>query len=330
VEVATILRLLSFCAAAVVLADCGQSQVSSEGIVPAGTIATKRAFVTPAYLRHRDLLYVADFNTVNFFSYGTWKPMGKLTGFSTDYPSLCVDAAQHVYVVATNEIFEYAHGGTTPMRTLSDPYGNLLGCSTDPTTGNLAVTSSASSGSIVSVYPHAKGVPVQYTLTITFGGVPSVAYDSSGNLFTDGYESSTYRLAELPKGSSSFMYFFFGLGSGSKFPNLGGMQWDGKYLAVGTYDSRPNIIEQVEVSSSGIAYKGTTTLERNSLSYGFFIVTLDGGSTVIATHDYHNGTGSCHTCGKMDVYRYPRGGSPTSVISGFDFPSSVAVSKATK
>ena len=58
----------------------------------------------------------------------------------------CVDKAGDVFVAdfggntGTPAILEYAHGGTKPIATLSDPGYYPESCSIDPTTGNLAVT----------------------------------------------------------------------------------------------------------------------------------------------------------------------------------------------
>jgi hypothetical protein len=38
-----------------------------------------------------------------------------------------------------DDIAEYAHGGTAPLRIIADPYGYPTGCSVDNTTGKLAV-----------------------------------------------------------------------------------------------------------------------------------------------------------------------------------------------
>lgn len=318
------LYTLRFCTTVAFLAGCSsQSQTQAPGAIPTEAIETRPAWVAPESLRHRSLIYVAD-NGVSLYYYDTWKQAGHIPG---EADGLCVNAAQHVFIVVyfAAEIFEYAHGGTAPIRTLSDPYGPV-GCSSDPLTGNLAVVSkgSSASGASVLIYPDGKGTPTQYDLVSTFQPTNTSAYDNNGNFFVDGYESSSPMLAELPKGSSSFEYFGLGM------PSLGGIQWDGKYLAIGTLDSNPNIIEHFQVSSSGITYEGSTTLNRNRLSYGFFIVTFNSVTTAIVT-DYPCKKSSCgYYSAKMQEYAYPHGGDPVHTVSGFDSPSLVVVSKATK
>jgi hypothetical protein len=50
----------------------------------------------------------------------------------------------------SNEILEYAHGGTTPTATLADPTGTPSACSVDESTGSLAVGDYYNSVSIYS------------------------------------------------------------------------------------------------------------------------------------------------------------------------------------
>ncbi len=63
-------------------------------------------------------------------------------------------------------VYEYSHGGTQSIATLSDP-GSPYGCSVDPTTGNLAVANTTSSGyygyyGYVAIFPDAEGTATTY------------------------------------------------------------------------------------------------------------------------------------------------------------------------
>ena len=92
--------------------------------------------------RHRDLLYAAANNsTVYVFSYPKGTLVGTLSGF--DFPEgLCVDRSGDVWITnsaGTGNIVEHAHGGTSPIATLNSGYGDPIGCSVDPKTGDLAV-----------------------------------------------------------------------------------------------------------------------------------------------------------------------------------------------
>ncbi len=111
--------------------------------------------------RNIDLLYVSKYDDVDVFSYPAGKRVGTLTGFQSP-GGLCVDKAGDVFVTnfGASNIVEYAHGGTKPIATLSDPYQEPDDCSVDPTTGNLAV---ANIGGSVSIYEGARGHPKQRT-----------------------------------------------------------------------------------------------------------------------------------------------------------------------
>ena len=89
------------------------------------------------------LLYVSNVGNgvVYVYDYKTGVQQGGLSGLQYPYGQ-CVDAAGDIYITqffgAT--ITEYTHGGTSPIKTLTGP-GFPIGCSVDPTTGNLAVSS---------------------------------------------------------------------------------------------------------------------------------------------------------------------------------------------
>ena len=68
------------------------------------------------------------------------KRAGQITGLDMPYGE-CVDKSANVYVVdfSTANIYEYPHGSTTYSKVAVDNYGYPIGCSVDPTTGNVAV-----------------------------------------------------------------------------------------------------------------------------------------------------------------------------------------------
>ncbi|MBV9333448.1 MAG: hypothetical protein JO146_05530 [Candidatus Eremiobacteraeota bacterium] len=138
---------------------------------------------------------------------------------------LCADHSGHVYVtVQSGSIVEYAHGGTTPIKTLLDKYYPLA-CSVDPTTGNLAVANESGN---VSIFPDATGEATVYETAL----VPEFSvYDRAGNLFVDSSGAPGIRIEELPKGGGSFQDFtYHGRNNGSP----AGLQWVAHRLAVGS------------------------------------------------------------------------------------------------
>lgn len=99
-------------------------------------------WMAPDAKKVKNLLYVADEggNDVLVYSYPAGKLTGTLTGFET--PSgICSNKAGDVFVLngggTTVEV--YAHGGTSPIRTLNLPGYPELNCTVDPKTGNLAL-----------------------------------------------------------------------------------------------------------------------------------------------------------------------------------------------
>ena len=158
-----------------------------------------------------DLLYISDLlaQVVDIYTYGHgYKLVGELTGFFNP-EGLCVDKKGNVYVtndtsLGVYQITEYAHGSTSPTRTLNDPDGRANGCSVDPTTGNLAVADFWGPSEIignVAVFPKANGPPTSYSNSNIFYDY-YCGYDDNGNLFVDGEtEGSVFGLGELAKGA---------------------------------------------------------------------------------------------------------------------------------
>src|ERR1700722_11323463 len=185
------------------------------------------------------LLYVSSVGNgvVDVYNYKTGEQEGGISGLQYPYGQ-CVDAAGDIYVTqffgAT--ITEYAHGQTSPIKTLSGP-GFPIGCSVDPTTGNLAVSSwvsaYGSSGSDqcggVWIYPNASGTPMLYTDPNVCQGYWPPGYDPSGNLFVEVDGPPSY-LDELAVGGQSFTELSL-VGATIHLPTS--VMWAGAYLVGG-------------------------------------------------------------------------------------------------
>lgn len=268
--------------------------------------------------RRRDLLYVSDSfpygsNDVFVYSYPRGKLKGKLTGFN-EPSGQCVDKAGNVFITnfGASQILEYAHGGKSPINTLSDPGYYPLGCSIDPTTGNLAVTnrlSTSFTAGDVAIYPHASGTPKSYT-DPNFYYYEFCGYDNQGNLYIDGTtKGSALEFATLPSGGASFSTLTLNQGIG--FP--GGVQWDGTHLAIG--DQSAAVIYEFAISGSSGTKVGSTPLTGSKDVVQFWI----HGAKVIGPD-----------AGLKDVgyYNYPAGGSPTKTITGLGEPVGATISRA--
>ena len=186
--------------------------------------------------KKKALLYVSDYDesVLNVYSYPKLKMVGQITGLSNP-DGVCSDKKGNIWVDNNTgaNLVEYKHGGTSPIATVSDSNNYPVGCSVDPTTGNLAAsnifTFSGGQGS-VAVYKGASGSPTLYT-DPDFIYVYFCGYDNKGNLFIDGVNSGFgFEFAELAKGSSSLKTISL---SGGTVTFPGNIRWDGKNVAVG-------------------------------------------------------------------------------------------------
>lgn len=306
---------------AVAVAGCGGGS-QTQPIANAQSLRRGASWMAPG-LAKRDLLYLSDDGDGNVYVYSFPAAMlqGTLTGLS--FPTgECVDKAGDVWIVeeGTNDIVEYAHGGSVPIATLTDPNNAPEGCSVDPTTGNLAVanaqTLSAGPGS-VGVYAHAQGTPTLYTDS-QMKFVLFVTYDDTGNLYADGVDSSlAYRLAELRKNAGTLIPISFD----QSIVRGTNIQWHDKYLAVGDgggiVGTGTPVIYHVKVTHSAGKVIGETPLAGTTGIFQFFIQ----GNTCIGPN----------LGNENDLFwKYPAGGMPTKAIGGFNDPFGSAVSKGTK
>ena len=229
-------------------------------------------------LAKRDLLYLTDDGNGNVYVYSFpgAKLQGTLTGLS--FPSgECADNAGNVWIVeeGPNDIVEYAHGGTVPIATLTDPNNAPQGCAVDPTTGNLAVanaqTLTAGAGS-VGVYAHAQGTPTLYTDS-QMKFVMFVTYDDKGNL--DAKRVLDHRLRtgwpnwpRMPVGSSPIAF-------DQSITQSSNIQWAHNYLAVGDgggiVGTGSPVIYHVKIAHSKGTVVGETPLSGTTASLQFFI-----------------------------------------------------------
>jgi hypothetical protein len=195
-------------------------------------------------------------------------------------------------------IQEFKVGGTTPMATLQAPSGDTpVGCAMS-TTGDLVATSITNGH--VDLFKGAKGTATQLTTPLIeafFAG-----YDKSGNLYVDGFNSSTFDFVELPKGSKSWETL--SLSNSVEFP--GSVQYDGKYITVNDQEghaiygyrcSSGSCTLERTVSLSGASGCGQTWIARGYVICGAEIVKYPAGGNPIA----HLGTSSFEPLGAVQV-----------------------------
>ncbi len=311
----------------------------SSGVLP-NVKSTARApggdsWVLPA-AKKDDLLYISDLEAqaVDIYSYKGHQLVGSITGFFNP-EGLCVDQAGDVYVTndtsyGVHQISEYAHGSTTLLRTLNDPDGRVNGCSVDPKTGDLAVANlwgASDHEGNVAVYKNASGTPTPYSN-------PNIyyyyfcGYDDRGNLFVDGETyGSVFGLGELTKGGNTLG--FVSIDQTIYLP--GGVQWDGKYLAVGDQvavkHNFTSTIYDFAISGSEGTTVNTMVLTGSNQVSQFWIPFVD-------TRGKHGEgkllIGPNQDGGDTLIWDYPSGGNPIQTISGEDDPIGATVSLAKK
>jgi hypothetical protein len=272
--------------------------------------------------KDENLLYVADDGVgviVYSYSPSPFKYVGLLA--EPQFPEgECVDSAQDVFITddsvdGSGGIFEYAHGGTSPIAILGDPYAVPQHCSIDPTTGNLAVVGYPYVGDSygVAIYKNARRKPTFYASSFE---VYDCGYDDKGNLFIDGEVLSGHLdFAELPKGGTTFSNITLN----QSFRAGGGIQWDGKHLAVG--DLTAAVIYQFDISGSAGTEIGSTPLTGSGEVWQFFVE----GDRVIAPSNFGD-----DKSGFVSTYDYPAGGTAKKTRFNAADPYGVAVSLSVK
>ena len=256
-----------------------------------------------AEAKSEDLVYATgDEGNVYVYSFPHLKLVGTIN-VGINLWGDCVDRAGDVFVTALESgsvrvILEYAHGDTAPIATLNDPY-QPEGCSVDPTTGNLAVTSdtigSSSAPSAVAIYKDAKGTPKLYQ-DPEIEYYNSCAYDDRGNLYVDGVKASTWKFAELPRKSSTFV----NLSVDATLSYEEGVQWDGRFITISrTPFKRGRLkIDRLTVSGTTATVVGTTHLVSRSRRFEGLDWIQD--SMIVQPH------GKSYS--EIGIWKYPSGG----------------------
>ena len=241
------------------MAGCGSLQPTTGPNVPASGAAAHRN-------ASGALVYVGGKQVVDLFSFpggsaqGSFNTAGAVRG-------MCSDSNGNVYIATApttklglGHIYEYAHGGTTPIATLNAPKRVVpIACSSDPSTGNLAVSEQNERNFTpsIAIYANASGTPAILT-SPDIGADPQLGYDDQGNLFaTSGGNVG----AELAQGAS-------GLSKITLTKTFGGVshvQWDGTAFALQSFGTLKHNgeklferIYRVQISGSTGKLIGTT------------------------------------------------------------------------
>ena len=284
-----------------VLAGCGGMQ---NGAVPQVTSAASRAH--PGSGSSGDLLYAATQNAIVVLSYPMWSIVARIPGA---FYFVCSDPnTGNIFAIGNTEIDEYAHGGTTPIATLTVPsgYSGFTGCTVDATTGNLAVATAGGPNNrgAVLVYSGGQGQATPYSDS-KLRDFRSAAYDSAGNLYALGVnDHTTPRIAELMAGKNQFTLIKL---SENDYPNK--LQWDGAYLVfqTGNGGNLGSTVNQIEINGKTATIINSFKLSHCNSDY-FWI--YDGSLISF----YYPPKARNNTA--VAVWPYPAGGEPTSKFYG--------------
>lgn len=234
----------------------------------------------------------------------------------------CSDEKGDVYVVDfyAFTISEFAFGGTTVTRKLDDDTGYPIGCSVDPTTGNLAVTNfydlNGSGG--VLIFKNASGTPTQYVGALYDW---PAGYDPNGNLWVQGEEGacSSTCVMELAKGASAFRSVTFD--KTVNFP--GAVQWDGAYLDL--LDQEYEGLDQVGLYQTKISGRRltavntvipTSTCDSDRTGFVQWASIAARPDDLPKTQATQIVAGNSYCTDSTPIWSFPAGGSPSGNISG--------------
>jgi hypothetical protein len=263
----------------------------------------------------QDLLYVSASDGSPNLLVLTY-PQGQLIGGTVldGIPDgVCSDKNGNVYVTAveSTSIYEFAHGDTTPYRTLVQPDYFTSGCSVDATSGDLAVADFSLSGPPgkhggVSIFSNATGTPKVYK-TSKISWYEGCAYDGQGNLFVVGIHGRNLDgpkdrvvVAELPKGGNSLDV----VTTPQQFYRSGKISWDGTFIVLSS-DSKP-IVYRYRSSANGLLFKNSVSLDGGATAAPFWIQKnkiISGG---------YNGNYF------VGIWRYPQGGNMKRLVSNVE------------
>ncbi|MGA2760855.1 MAG: hypothetical protein ABSF08_11105 [Candidatus Cybelea sp.] len=272
-----------------------------------------------------DLLYAGVKQTALVFTY----PAGTLEDtFRTPFSiqAMCSDAGGDVFMTAvvqsksgarTGYVYEYAHGAKSPVTTLDVPAHEIpVNCSSDPRTGNLAVTSydARNFAPLVEIFTGGTGEAKLYH-SEELGANPQPAYDASGNLFVT---SGGNVAALLPNGKQELEKIKLNETIG----NVAHAQWDGKYFALQSYAATKHNGENVFVHYIRVQVSGTTGTIAGISRFAGWRQKNAGqswlqGNTLVATPG-----------NSLNFWKYPAGGKAFKVLHPSDPSQAVTVSLA--
>lgn len=331
-------RTLPIAALTAIFAGCAGSPTQGPTLTLPAAVSHGNSWMLPLKrVSGSILIYAEDAQTghTNVYDYANGTQVGQLS----DFVSIggCVDARGDVYLVDSGNgtLVEYAHGGTTPLRTYS-PGGELVGCSID-SKGDLAITGAAPGRLIV----YAKGNPnksVTHSDSYCEFDVEPMGYDNHNNVIGEG-EYADISVCGLLAGTKQETTLTT---SGITINAANGAMWDGKYLVVGDQEAGSGKDEtgmyQTTLSGTTLSSAGEVMLT-DTCYRGYTAVAnpfvLGKKNTPVNTEQGKVVVGSNFYCfqssggGGIEFWHYPKGGNPYKIYKSSDEITILAVSIGT-
>lgn len=298
---------LTLLGAVAVLAGCGSAGAGAGSAAPPMAAAAHRttSWMTPG-VKNTSLLYVSNAGSSNVTVYTYLDGnglvlVGTLTGFS--FPTgMCTDSAGNVWIpdYDTGKIEEFAHGGTSPIFSITQRNGHPYDCAVDPSTGNIAVAAQFPGnrhGENGQVFVYLKGARKgsSFQPQNGFSEVDFLAYDNKSNLYVDGAENNYGNaIFRLPKDSAMTPLTI----SGGTLYSPGAVNWIKPTLLVGDANfenqGTPGAYK-LFISGSTATVVGTLPFAGTEQTYGFSrratrVIVPDHLGNVVRIYNLSNGT----------------------------------------
>ena len=275
-----------------ILGGCGGSQplspldatasYAASGSRPAQASHTGKSWMLPGAEKQPSLLYVSNMGTsdVTIYTYLNGNGLilvGMLTGFSSP-TGMCADNAGNVWIpdYHSRKVYEYAHGGSAPIFTITQQNGLPYDCAIDPSTGSLAVANQLPDGRYsygnVKIYAKGSRRGTTYFPPYGFRSVDFLAYDNKSNLLIDGeqlYEPLA-QLFKLAKDSSELTTMTI---SGGALYVPGAINWVSPTFLLGDQNFENKGTQgayKIFVSGSTATVVGTLPFSGTQHAYGFW------------------------------------------------------------
>jgi hypothetical protein len=319
--------------AVAMLTACSSAGTGGSTPVTNAQFAGGHAAAQPTDRRGSDpLVYVVDEfgHDVKVFDYPSLQLVQTLT--DVPYPrSVCVATnADNAniwvggYDVAKNsELVEYAHGGTTPIATLSDEGPQPVGCAPVKNGRLLAADSDEINGvpvlDLAEWNAHKPSMPpTKYTNVPNAQYLTGIARDQRGAVYISGYDADGDFILD------KFQPYRFK--TFSQIPISIPISEPGPVYAIGpklfisdkSNDADHAVIYQINPTNG--SEMATTTLNNSTDCESYAVAKIrQQGQQQLFCPNVNAGT--------IDIYNFPQGGNATGHITGLQYPVAVVVSR---